>query len=159
MDIRGGNMRTKRFFLVLLVLFLLVGGTGVVFAQDEEPVEEPEVDGAGQNPVVVFMADRLGMTYQEILDLKEEGLGLGNISKAQYLVSLTGEGDIHTILLQASEMGWGELYKSLGLHPGGGHGLGWMFKEYGNKDKPDHGKPEWAGGPPDHAKNKEKNDD
>jgi len=127
------------------------------FAQEEEPGEDPETDGLWQNPVAVYLADRLGISYEEVIALQEEGYGLGNISKAYYLMKLPeAEGmDIPTILAQAKEMGWGEFYKSMGLHPGGGHGLGWMFKESGKKDKPEHGKPEWAGGPPEHA-NKDK---
>ena len=158
------------FSILMMILFLLVTGTGTVFAQDEPPEEDPEGAGQGQNPVAFYLSDILEVEYEEVITLqKEDGYGLGNISKAFYILSLATEGmlegfegDINFVLEQAKEMGWGNYYKSLDMHPGGGHGLGWMFKEYGKKEKTHHGKPDWAGGPPDHANNnkdKDKNKD
>ena len=164
-------MKGLRIFGVLaLMLFLLVLGTGVVSAQEEPPADAPE-DGAGQNPVAMYLAEILEVEYEEIIRLQQdEGYGLGEISKAFYILDLAGkgellgpdglpivfEGDLESILAAAKEMGWGNYFKSLGLHPGGGHGLGWMFKEFGKKDKPEHGRPEWAGGPPEHSNGKNK---
>ena len=145
-------MKLWRIFGVFaLVLMLLVLGTGVVMADEETPEDEGE--GVGQNPVALYLADQIeGLTYELIREYQENDIGLGNISKAFYVQSEKG-GDIETIIADAKDMGWGEYFKSLEMKPGGGHGLGWMFKEYGKKVKPEHGKPDWAGGPPDHANN------
>ena len=152
-------MKTIRnITLLTLLLFLLGIGAGAVAAQEEEP---PQAEGEelGQNPVALYLAEVLGVEYDDIIQLqREEGYGLGEISRAYYLLMLAeaGEieglgGDVSAILAQVKETGWGVFMKNLGLHPGGGHGLGWMFKEFGKKPNPGHGKPEWAGGPPVHT--------
>lgn len=171
-------MKTWRIFsIAMIVLMMLVMGTGTVFAQEEPPEADPEEDGKGQNPVVAYLADILETEEidVDVEELHDDGIGLGNISKAIYIMTLAGEGmlegfegDIGSILEQAKEMGWGNFYKDLKwtdgeIHRGVGHGLGWMFKEFGKKDKdkekPNQGKPDWAGGPPDHAKSKDKDKD
>jgi len=146
-------MKTWRIISIfVMLLMLLVLGTGVVLADEEEPPEEEPGEGQGQNPVALYLADHLEVDYDVVRAYQEDGFGLGNISKAIYIQSMEG-GEIEAILSAAKDMGWGEYFKSIDMKPGGGHGLGWMFKEYGKKEKPDNGKPEWAGGPPEHANN------
>jgi hypothetical protein len=151
-------MKLWRVFSVFAIaVMLLVLGTGIAFADEETPEEEPEGEGVGQNPVALYIAGHLGVDYDDIREYQANDIGLGNISKAIYIQSMLG-GEIGEILAAVQDMGWGEYYKSLEIKPGGGHGLGWMFKEYGKKEKLHHGKPEWAGGPPAHANNdKDKN--
>jgi hypothetical protein len=159
-------MKNFRIFGLLIFVILLAVSTGVVYAQDPEPdpEQEPQDEDEGINPVAAYLAEQLGMSVADILALQEDGFGLGNISKAYFLLSQDGSDEItltlREILVQGQEMGWGNLFKSMGLHPGRGHGLGWMFKELGKKNHPGNGRPEWAGGPPEHANNdKDKSDD
>jgi len=89
-------MKIKRILIAgMLVAALLVVQAGVAFAQDdpddpevttEDETQEPLMPG--QNPVAYFMAGIMGVDYDEVRDLQQEGYGFGNISKAYYLCSL-----------------------------------------------------------------------
>jgi len=184
-------MKIKRILVVgILVAALLVVQAGVVFAQDEpdnpdeittEETQEPLMPG--QNPVAYFMAGVMGVEYDEVSDLQQEGYGFGNISKAYYLCSLLltqptseetteptdeateeptavcGPDQLMEYLQSAKEMGWGNVIKQFqadnpDLMVTNGHGVGWMFKlAKGMTTDKHHGKPEWAGGPKDHPNN------
>ncbi len=115
-------MKSFRIVLIgLLATTLLFTSVVPVGAQDEKP--NP------QNPVVVFLAGLTKKTPQAIADLQAKGYGLGNISKAIYYQQMGGKGDLQSILEKANEIGWGQLFKQAGLHPGGG--VGWLFKGKG----------------------------
>jgi hypothetical protein len=62
------------------------------------------------------------MSYEEIVTLQKDGNGLGNIGRAYNFSQATGI-PLTDVLDMAKEMGWGNLYKEFGLHPGG-QGLG-----------------------------------
>jgi hypothetical protein len=139
-------MKIKRILIAgMLVAALLVVQAGVVFAQDdpdnpevttEDESQEPLMPG--QNPVAYFMAGVMGVTYDEVRDLQQEGYGFGNISKAYYLCSVLstlqtpdegsieledgetdgttvecGPDDLTGYLEDAKGMGWGNLIKQL----------------------------------------------
>ena len=161
----------RLLFSICLVLGLLVGSFGVVFADEEEPPEEETQDVETLNPVVDFLEELTGLPTVEILELQKT-YGLGEIAKAYYLLNLdTTTLDPEVILPESYEdllsaakgMGWGNYFKSLELHPGLQGGIGWLFK-YANQGetedlempligKPENpGKPE-HGGPPEHANN------
>jgi hypothetical protein len=164
----------RLLFSVCLILGLFVGTFGMVSADEGEPPEEEttlsEEETINQNPVVGFLAKLTGLTEQEILELQAEGYGLGEIAKAYRLLTLELEegeeadldlSDFEDLLADAKEMGWGEYYKSLGMHPGLQGGIGWLFKKAKQTQLEEGetlrlGKPEKVG-PPEHAmKNKEK---
>lgn len=134
-------MKMIRWILIgIIVCGVLLIPNSNVKAQDEEP--QP------QNPVAVFLAEVTGTSYEEIIAFQEAGYGMGNISKAYYYIQASGGGSLGEVMAQAQEIGWGELFKAAGLHPGGNHGVGWLFKEHGgNGNAGHHGKPDWAGGP------------
>jgi len=153
---------------------LFVGTYGMVSADEGEPPEEEitlsEEEKNDHNPVIAFLADLTGLTEQEILDLQAEGYGLGEIAKAYRLLTHDlGEGEqadldssaLLDVLMAAKEMGWGEYYMSLYMHPGMQGGIGWLFKQAKQTQLEEGktlkiGKPEKVG-PPEHAlKNKEK---
>lgn len=155
----------RLLFSICLVLGLLVGSFGVVFADEEEPPEvETTEDVEGMNPVVEYLAKLIEEDPDYVLGLQET-YGLGEIAKAYYLFNLetnTAE-SIEELLEGGKDMGWGNYFKSLGLHPGLQGGIGWLFK-YANQgetedlEKPMIGKPENPGkpehgGPPEHANN------
>lgn len=166
-----------------MILGLLIGsvGVGVVQAQEEVPpveeTEEPETPEEVEetttimNPVVLFLDSLLGEDYtaEDIIAFQEDGYGLGEIAKAYFLTTLLTDlqadpesefvlpedfdGSFESLVGLAREIGWGNVYKDLGLHPGDQRGLGWLFKEYDKQGfVKENNKPEWAG-PPDHANN------
>lgn len=155
----------RLLFSICLVLGLLFGSFGVVFADEEEPPEvETTEDVEGMNPVVEYLAKLIEEDPDYVLGLQET-YGLGEIAKAYYLFNLetnTAE-SIKELLEGGKDMGWGNYFKSLGLNPGLQGGIGWLFK-YANQGetedlempmigKPENpGKPE-HGGPPEHANN------
>jgi hypothetical protein len=168
------DLPMKKFrllFSICLVLGLLVSSFGVVFADEEEPPEEETLEVESMNPVVVYLAELMKVEPEDVLVLQET-YGLGEIAKAYYLLNLdTTTLDPEVILPEsyedllsaAKEMGWGNYYKSLDLHPGLQGGIGWLFK-YANQgetedlEMPMIGKPENPGkpehvGPPEHANN------
>jgi hypothetical protein len=176
-------MKYSKLFVLSIVALLILGlPFSTVYAQEvtpeptepvetpepletPEPEETPETDDSiftGQNPVAAFIASITQMEYEQVRAYQEEGLGLGNMTKAYYfLQAYQGEEamDFAMVANMANEIGWGELFKNAGMHPGGGHGVGWLFKETGEKPKPENsGKPEWVtNGPPDHANNDKDN--
>jgi hypothetical protein len=139
-------MKIKRILIAgMLVAALLVVQAGVAFAQDdpdnpevttEDESQEPLMPG--QNPVAYFMAGVMGVDYDEVRDLQQEGYGFGNISKAYYLCSVLstletpdgetvvleegetdgttvecGPDDLMGYLEDAKGMGWGNVIKQL----------------------------------------------
>lgn len=137
-------MKTLKIALVLVfVTSLLFGSVGLVSAEDTDPPEEEK-----QNPVVEFLANLTGLEASQLEALQAEGYGLGQIAKAQYFITLSGGGDLVSIITQAEEVGWAEVYKSIGYLPKMKKGLGWFFKQDG---KPGNAPDDV--GPPDHANN------
>lgn len=163
-------------FSLILVMGLLVGTFGFVSADETEPEDE---DMINQNPVAGYLATLTGLEAGDILTLQSEGYGMGEIAKAYYLLTMEDETvveepeieegsestaptvtleDLQALLAEAKEIGWGEYYKELGLHPGLQGGIGWLFKkgkqmqlEEGETFR--HGKPDKEVGPPEHANN------
>jgi hypothetical protein len=120
-------MKSLRIILIgLLTTALLFVSIIPVAAQDEQP--QPGTQP--KNPVALFLSGVTGLTAQQISDLQTQGYGMGEISKAYYLVKNGFAGDIPTILAQAKTSGWGQLFKQAGVKPGGG--VGWLFKGKGN---------------------------
>lgn len=55
---------------------------------------------------------------EEILDLHAEGLGIGNITKALFTAAEAGLSLDEILEMRLQEIGWGEIRQALGLHPG-----------------------------------------
>lgn len=150
----------RMLFSICLVVGLLFGTISVVSAE-EEPPEEETLEEVGLNPVVEFLAELTELSTEEILTL-QESYGLGEIAKAYFLIKNSYvDKTYEEVLTHAKEMGWGEYFKSLDLHPGQQGGIGQLRRstnlnedgemlKIGKPDKP--GKP-WHGGPPEHAYN------
>ena len=115
-------MKSFRILMIgLLTATLLFLSVVPVGAQAEKP--QP------QNPVVEFLAGVTKLTPKAIAELQQQGYGLGNISKAYRYQQNGGKGTLQEILAKAKEIGWGQLFKQAGMHPGGG--VGWLFKGKG----------------------------
>ena len=128
--------KIKWLLIPFLMLTLLFGSLGVVSADDAVPPEEEAI--TGKNPVIAFLASITGETVEQIETYQKDGYGLGNIAKAYYLLNfvalgddvlLPGDGSLLAIMEQGKLVGWGNLYKELGLHPGQKRGLGWLYKQ------------------------------
>lgn len=135
----------KLLISMIIPVIIMINSVGIVHADDPDPVENDT-----QNPVVAFLAGLTGLETQAILDLQDTGFGLGQIAKAYHFVELNSGGELETVLSEAKEIGWGNLYKNWGYHPSEIKGLGWLFKHNDNVDKP---------GPPDQANNDKIKDD
>ena len=154
-------MKIFRMLFSICLVFGLLFGTISVVSAEEEPPEEETLDEEVLNPVVEFLAKLTELHSEEILSL-QESYGLGEIAKTYYLIKNSYvELSYEEVLAAAQEMGWGEYFKSLGLHPGQQGGIGHLRRsanldedgemlKIGKPDKPD--KP-WHGGPPEHANN------
>jgi hypothetical protein len=103
---------------LLLVVFVAVPLTGL--AQGDDPAT-----AAGENlvcnPAVQTLADQMGVDCQVLLDLQQQGLGLGEIMKAWALSqSLPGFSGTWQDLLRQKEAGtgWGQLKMAYQLADG-----------------------------------------
>jgi hypothetical protein len=121
--------RKSKFIGVALLLLLLLAVPTVILAQDEEVT---------CNPASARLAEVMDVDCQELLDLRTEGYGLGEIMKAWYLAQeLDGFGDWRELLerKQAEGLGWGQFKMAARLAGDGGDaeallaykqaGIGW----------------------------------
>lgn len=118
-----------------------------------------ENESLGTNsPLAMLLAGEFGMTEDEVIALREEGLGFGEIFKLKTLAIALGT-DIETLLANATvdpetgeyEFDFGELKKSLteeqlALLESLPKNFGQIVSAYNRaKHGEHHGKPEWAG--------------
>jgi hypothetical protein len=136
-------MNRKIMAILAVVLFAAVSAVGAR-AQEEDPQ---------QNPVAAYLAGLTGLSYEEVVALQKDGNGLGNIGRAHLFSEATGI-PLEEVLQLAKEMGWGNLYKEHGLHPGG-NGLGSLVHGQigkgngngnGNGSDKEPGPPAWSNG-------------
>jgi len=89
------------------------------------------------HPVGLALATYFDVDPAEIMAWHEQGIGFGNIAKAYFLVEiLAGDGVTETVEgildLKQPGSGWGQIFKSYGLSPGGkGRNLGWVMSGRG----------------------------
>ena len=98
---RSATSRRKAIGIILLLSVVLVIPAASV-AQDREPA---------CNPATSRLAEVMDIDCQELLDLRAEGYGLGEIMKAWYLSQdLEGLGDWQDLLEQkkGEGLGWGQ---------------------------------------------------
>ena|GEM_PF-5873446 len=129
-------MRRRLLILCGLTIIASLLTAAAAFAEGEKPETE--------NPVIQFLASVTGATPDEIIAQKESGYSLGNVARGYLFAELTGI-DPSDAMGESQGKGWGVMFRDAGIEPGGGgRGLGWMIGH-------GHGKPEGAGGRPDHA--------
>lgn len=84
------------------------------------PIVEVDCTGADPHPVGVSLANQFQVTYEEIMGWFCAGFGFGEIELA-YQTSLQAGVPVEEIFaLRQSGLGWGQIWQSLGLLPGGG---------------------------------------
>lgn len=71
------------------------------------------------HPVGLALATHFVVSYTEIMDWHQRGLGFGGIAKAYFLVDELGVGTTVTQVfdLKLTGTGWGPIFKELGLSP------------------------------------------
>jgi hypothetical protein len=103
-------------------------------AQADRMVDKPIVTGTVPmtQPVAAAIASYFHISYTEVISWHEAGYGFGVIARV-YLTALHSNGALTpTQLLDMfnSGMGWGQIKKEYGIHPGG-NGLGTIMRQHG----------------------------
>jgi hypothetical protein len=83
-------------------------------------------------PVAAAIAAYFNISYTEVISLHEAGYGFGVIARV-YLTALRSNGALtptQLLGLFQSGMGWGQIMKQYGVHPGG-NGLGSIMRQQG----------------------------
>ena len=78
------------------------------------------------------------------MELHESGFGFGTIARA-YLTAQQSNGALtpeQILAMRQAGMGWGQIKKEYGIHPGG-NGLGTIMREHGTP-QPAGAAAEWA---------------
>ena len=83
----------------------------------------------GQAMIASAIASQFGVTVDEVLAVRNQDLGWGEVFKVFYYAKLSGKTVDQIIALREDDEGWGVIAKSLGLHPGlGKNNLGQTLK-------------------------------
>jgi len=76
-----------------------------------------------QHPVAVKISRSFGLSYEQVMALYEQGFGFGEIMQAYRLAAANPDAGVSgadLLQLKQSGLGWGEICKQFGMHPGGG---------------------------------------
>jgi hypothetical protein len=83
----------------------------------------------GQTMIASAIASQFGVTVDEVLAVRNQDFGWGEVFKVFYYAKLSGKTVDQIIALREDDEGWGVIAKSLGLHPGlGKNNLGQTLK-------------------------------
>jgi hypothetical protein len=77
------------------------------------------------HPVGIVIARYFNISYTQVMSWHAQGLGFGTIARA-YLTAYASDGALtpeQVLALQQAGVGWGQIKKDYGVHPGG-NGLG-----------------------------------
>jgi hypothetical protein len=112
----------------------LVAGESVTGTHDISNTEH--VTGTGQLMIAAAIAGAFDVSVDEVLAVRDQGFGWGEVFKAFWLASLVPGKTVDQILaLRADDQGWGQIAKALGLPPGQGkHNLGQTIKTHKPSD-------------------------
>ncbi|MDF1513299.1 MAG: hypothetical protein P1S60_05775, partial [Anaerolineae bacterium] len=87
---------------------------------EDKPEYADEDTGTADHPVALWIANRFGRSYDELMAMHEAGIGWGVIVKAFYLAQVNDKGVTADELMDrhlAGE-GWGNIARELGTYPG-----------------------------------------
>lgn len=87
-----------------------------------KPAGGPEV-APDQHPVGVKISRSFGIPYEQVMALYEQGFGFGEIMQAYRLAAANPDAGVSgadLLQLKQTGLGWGEICKQFGMHPGGG---------------------------------------
>ena len=141
-------MKSWRLLLAValaLVAVLLLTGL-VVAAPSSTPVQisrvfdSPIFTGTTPmtHPVGHAIALYFNIPYTQVMALHDQGWGFGNIARA-YLTALNSGGALtpeQVLALRQAGVGWGQIKKQYGVHPGG-NGLGTIMSKKSGAPSPE----------------------
>lgn len=67
--------------------------------------------------LATLIANAFGIPVDDVLALRLQEIGFGNIVKALFISAQTGVPLEEILAMRAQEIGWGEIRRELGLHP------------------------------------------
>jgi len=109
------------------MLGLLVLGAGYAVAEETKPdakkspavtAEKKEAISTGEQKVIAKLALQYKVPEQDIVNLRTQGMGYGEISHALVIANKTGETLATIVALKTGGMGWGEIAKKYNLNLG-----------------------------------------
>jgi hypothetical protein len=77
------------------------------------------------HPVGIVIARFFNISYTQVMSWHAQGIGFGTIARA-YLTAAASDGALtpeQVLALRQADVGWGQIKKDYGVHPGG-NGLG-----------------------------------
>jgi hypothetical protein len=86
-------------------------------SETPEPEKETGCTGADPHPTGQKLAQRYGVSYEEIMGWFCQGFGFGEIDLAYSLSGKTGKPVSEIFAMKSSGMGWGEIKKELDPKP------------------------------------------
>ncbi len=86
-------------------------------SETPEPGKETDCTGADPHPTGQKLAQRYGVSYQEIMGWFCQGFGFGEIDRAYSLSVISGKPVGEIFAMKSSGMGWGEIKKELDPKP------------------------------------------
>ncbi|MEK7278309.1 MAG: hypothetical protein AAB427_13245 [Chloroflexota bacterium] len=117
-------------FALLIALSLAFSSAQVALADDGTPTPQTgssNSGSAGQNKAALRLAQKYGVSYDEIMGWKAEGHGFGEIDKAYGLLAKTkdqGTTVAGFFALRDGGKGWGQIAKIYGVSLKGNNGSG-----------------------------------
>jgi len=90
------------------------------------------------HPVGIMIAVYFNIPYTQVMSLHDEGFGFGTIARA-YLTAYASIGALtpeQVLAMRQAGVGWGEIKKDYGVHPGG-NGLGSIMGKKHGEPQPD----------------------
>ncbi len=99
----------------------------------------PIVTGTLQmtHPVGIAIALYFNIPYTQVMSLRAQGFGFGTIARA-YLTANASNGLLapeQVLALRQADVGWGQIKKDYGVHPGG-NGLGSIMSQKSDAPQP-----------------------
>jgi len=117
-------MKSKGLIIVLMGLFSLASvikaaeeSTPEDPAETTEPAELPDLN-KGQKKAVNKLSEKFDVPEITVLELRESGMGWGEVGHALSLAERSGEPLDEIVALRESGMGWGQIAKKYDLKLG-----------------------------------------
>ena len=123
----------KSFYVFVLGLLLLGVGPVAAVEKTSPEIKDPKVltepISPGEQKVIAKLALQYNVLEQDIVNLRAQGLGYGEISHALVIANKTGETLGTIVALRTDGMGWGTIAKKYNLN------LGQITKEAKKSEK------------------------
>ncbi len=92
----------------------------------------PTASMTGSNMIANSIALFFGTEVTEVLGLRADGFGYGEIAKVYFLATAAATDTTSIVEMRESKMGWGQIAKAVGEHPGNkGNNLGMIVSGRG----------------------------